>query len=71
MGPGWIWKPFDLDESAYLEILERLENMTAMDLQLRHRDPEIEGELRADHSAPDTDDYIVWLRSLNHRSLSD
>ena len=40
---------------------------TPDELKCWHRDPHIVGEIQPDHSAPDTDDYLVWLDSLVQR----
>ena len=69
MSPGCIWTPFELHEDDYWAAVERLERFTPDDLKGRHRNPQIEGEIRQDDSAPDTEDYWVWLKSLAHRGL--
>lgn len=67
MGPGCIWSPFELSEADYFEAVACLERFTTDDLKGRHRDPGIVGEIQPDYSAPDTDDYLVWLDSLVQR----
>ena len=67
MSPGCVWEPFELDEDEYWQAVTKLEQFTSDDLRSRHRDPQIAGEIQSDHSAPDTDNYIVWLNSLVHR----
>lgn len=69
MSPGCIWAPFELSEDDYWQAVERLERVTPDDMKIRHRDPQIEGEIRQDYSAPDTDNYIIWLDSLAQRRL--
>jgi hypothetical protein len=67
MSPGCIWEPFELTEADYWRTVQELEGMTAADFKLRHRDPQIQGEIRSDDEAPDTVDYGVWMQSLVHR----
>jgi hypothetical protein len=64
MSPGCIWEPFDLREEDYLQAVDKLERLTPDDLASRHRVRQFTDEVRPDYSAPDTDDYIVWLDSL-------
>ncbi len=70
MSPGCIWEPFELEEDDYWEAVSKLEGLTPGDLAVRHRNPQIEGEIQADYSAPETDSYVVWLESLKRRGLS-
>jgi hypothetical protein len=67
MSPGCIWEPFELREDDYWQAIAHLEQLTPDDLRSRHRDPHIAGEIQQDYSAPETDDYIVWLDSLVQR----
>lgn len=67
MSPGCEWQPFELSEDDYYQLVEALERLTPEDLKLRHRDPQIVGEIRPDYDGPDTDDYDVWAESLVHR----
>jgi hypothetical protein len=69
MSSGCIWTPFELSEDDYWAAVERLERFMPDDLTSRHRDPQITGEIRQDDTAPDTDDYGAWLKSLAHRGL--
>lgn len=70
MSPGCIWEPFELTEDEYWEAVAKLEAFTSEDFGTRHRNPQIEGEIQADYSAPETDSYVVWLESLKKRGLS-
>jgi hypothetical protein len=67
MSPGCIWEAFELSENSYWQAVQHLEQLTPDDLKIRHRDPKIIGEIRPDYTAPDTDDYAVWLESLVRR----
>lgn len=67
MSPGCIWKPFELSEAEYWQIVEQLEAMALEDFKFRHRDPRFTGELRADYGSPETESYQRWLDSLVHR----
>jgi len=70
MSSGCTWEPFELSEDSYWQAVERLEQFRPDDLKSRHRDPYIEGEIRADYSSPDTEDYSVWLDSILRRGFS-
>ena len=67
MSSGCVWSPFELSEDEYYQAVARLERFTPDELKCWHRDPHIVGEIQPDHSAPDTDDYFVWLDSLVQR----
>jgi len=67
MSPGCIWQPFELSEADYWQAVQRLEQFKPDDLRVRHRNPQIAGEIQPDYAAPDTDDYLVWLNSLVQR----
>ena len=67
MSPGCVWSSFELSEDEYFQAIARLERLTPEDLRGRHRDPHIAAEIRPDYSAPETDDYLVWLDSLVQR----
>lgn len=67
MSPGCSWKPFNLKEEDYWKAIGHLESLTPDDLASRYRNPHIRSEIRPDYSAPDTDDYTAWLKSLTHR----
>ncbi len=67
MSPGCVWQPFALNEDEYWQAVQRLEQLSPNDLHSRHRETHIASEIRPDYSAPETDDYAVWLQSLVHR----
>ena len=67
MSPGCVWSPFELSEDDYFQAIARLESYTPEELRGRHRDPHIVSEIRPDYSAPETEDYLIWLDSLVQR----
>jgi hypothetical protein len=69
MSPGCIWQPFELSEAEYWQIVEKLASFTAEDVSMRHRNPQITGEIRPDYGAPEMEDYQVWLESLVNRGF--
>lgn len=64
MSPGCKWEPFELREEDFWKAVEKLERLTRGDLASRHRVRQFSDELRPDYSAPDTDSYAIWLKSL-------
>ena len=69
MSPGCVWQPMELSEDDYWNAVERLERLTPDEITGRQRDPHITGAIRPDYSAPETDDYLVWLDSLVQRGF--
>ena len=69
MSPGCVWEPFELSEDEYWQAVQRLEQFTPEELQSRHRDPRIVGEIQQDYAAPNTESYTEWLQSLGQRRL--
>jgi hypothetical protein len=69
MSPGCIWEPIDPIEPDYLDMVSKLEALTPEDLSLRHRNPQIVGEIRSDYAGTNAKSWREWQDSLAHRGL--
>jgi Protein of unknown function (DUF4240) len=62
------WERFDFDESAYWAAAFGLLKVSPAELNSR---PDLRGvKLKIDHSAPRTDDFQDWMRTLGERGLA-
>ena len=69
MSPGCSWEAFELTESDYLDIVDELQKLTPDDLALRHRNPQITGEIRPDYAGEKATTWNEWRDSLKRRGL--